>query len=142
MRDAAPVRFDTKVAVVLRDDLLPWQELNVTAFLMSGISTSAPDLVGEAYRDADGTRYLPMLRQPVVVLSASGDVLSEARTRALGRGIPLVVYTRDLFSTGHDAANRAAVAAVPGDALDLVGIALRGPRNAVDKVVKGARMHE
>ncbi|WP_237842778.1 DUF2000 family protein [Cellulosimicrobium cellulans] len=83
-----------------------------------------------------------MLRQPVVGLSASGDVLSVARTRALGRGIPLVEYTRDLFSTGHDAANRAAVAAVPGDALDLVGIALRGPRNAVDKVVKGARMHD
>lgn len=139
----APVRFDTKVAVVLRDDLLPWQELNVTAFLMSGIATSAPNLVGEAYRDRDGTAYLPMLRQPVVVLTAAADVLAAARTRALGRGVPLVVYTRDLFSTGHDAANRAAVAvaAVAGDDLDLVGIALRGPRNAVDKVVKGARMH-
>lgn len=139
--DAAPVRFDTKVAVVLRDDLLPWQELNVTAFLMSGIATSAPGLVGEAYRDADGTAYLPMLRQPVVVLTASADVLAEARVRALGRGIPLVVYTRDLFATGHDAANRAAVAAVRGNDLALVGIGLRGPRNAVDKVVKGSRMH-
>ena len=33
-----PVRFDTRVVVALRDDLLPWQELNVTAFLMSGIA--------------------------------------------------------------------------------------------------------
>ncbi len=140
--EPAPVRFDTKIAVVLRDDLLPWQELNVTAFLMSGIATSEPDLVGEAYRDRDGTEYLPMLRQPVVVLTAGAEVLTAARARALGRGIPLVVYTRDLFATGHDAANRAAVAAVPGDDLDLVGVALRGPRNAVDKVVKGARMHD
>ena len=137
-----PVRFDTKVSIVLRDDLLPWQQLNVTAFLMSGIATSEPDLVGEPYRDADGTDYLPMLRQPVLVLSASAEVLAEARSRAIGRGMTIAIYTRDLFSTGHDAANRAAVAAVNGASLDLVGIGLRGPRNAVDRVVKGARMHD
>lgn len=26
--------FDTKIKVILRDDLEPWQELNVTAFLI------------------------------------------------------------------------------------------------------------
>lgn len=137
----APVRFDTKVVVVLRDDLLPWQELNVTAFLMSGVATSSPDLTGEPYRDLDDNQYLPMLRQPVLVLTATADVLAGARGRALARGIPLAVYTHDLFSTGHDAANRHAVASVAAAELDLVGIALRGPRSAVDRVVKGARMH-
>lgn len=135
-------RFSTKVVVALRDDLLPWQELNVTAFLMSGISVSADDLTGEPYADADGTTYLPMLRQPVMVMSASAATLASARTKAVGRGLPLAVYTEELFSTGHDAANRAAVAAVHAEDLDLVGIAVRGPRNAVDKVVKGARMHD
>lgn len=135
------VRFDTKIAVLLRDDLLPWQALNVTAFLVSGVATSAPGLTGEPYRDADGTPYLPMLRQPVVVLTGDADLLATARSRAVSRDLPLAVYTRDLFATGHDEANRAAVAAVPSTELDLVGIALRGPRNAVDRVVKGARMH-
>lgn len=46
-----------------------------------------------------------------------------------------------MFATGHDAANRAVVAAVPGDALDLVGVAVHGPKNAVDKIFKGARLH-
>lgn len=138
--ETAP-RFDTKVVVVLRDDLLPWQELNVTAFLMSGIATSGPDLTGEPYRDADDTEYLPMLRQPVLVFTADAGLLATAREKAVGRGIPMAIYTRELFSTGHDAANRAAVAGVAAADLDLVGIALRGPRNAVDKVVKGARMH-
>ena len=31
------MRFDTKIAIVLRDDLETWQELNVTAFLASGV---------------------------------------------------------------------------------------------------------
>lgn len=135
------IRFDTKVVVILSEDLLPWQELNVTAFLMSGIATSAPDLTGEPYRDRDGNEYLPMLRQPVLVLLAGPDLLARARERALGRGLPTALYTRRLFSTGHDEANRAAVAAVPASDLDLVGIGLRGPRNVVDRITKGARMH-
>ncbi|WP_281451821.1 DUF2000 family protein [Paenarthrobacter nitroguajacolicus] len=139
---AATARFDTKVVVVLNDDLLPWQELNVTAFLMSAIATSAPDLTGEPYRDRDGNQYLAMLRQPVLVMSAGSDLLAAVRQKALGRGIPTAVYTRELFSTSHDEANRAAVADVPADSLNLVGIALRGPRNVVDRIVKGARMHE
>ncbi len=135
------VRFETKVVILLGEDLAPWQELNVTAFLMSGIATSAPDLVGEPYADGDGTRYLPMLRQPVLVMTADRALLQTARRRATERELPLSVYTRDLFATGHDAANRAAVAAVRADELDLVGIGLRGPRNLVDRIVKGARLH-
>ncbi|KQT74537.1 MULTISPECIES: DUF2000 domain-containing protein [unclassified Microbacterium] len=134
--------FDTKVVVVLADDLTAWQELNVTAFLASGIATSAPDLVGEPYRDADGTDYLPMLRQPVMVLTADAGLLGRARAKAAARDdIALAIYTRELFTTSHDAANRAAVAGVAAADLDLVGIAVRGPRNAVDRIVKGAVFH-
>lgn len=137
----APVRFDTKVAVVLRDDLLPWQELNVTAFLMTGIATSADGLVGPPYEDADGRQYLPMLRQPVLVYTADAATIAAASARARERGMSLAIYTRELFSTGHDAANRAAVRAVGTADLDLVGIGVRGPRNAVDRILKNARLH-
>lgn len=136
-----PVRFDTKVAVVLRDDLLPWQELNVTAFLMTGIATSDEGLVGEPYEDADGRQYLPMLRQPVLVYTADAATILAAHAKALERGMSLAIYTRELFSTAHDGANRAAVRAVRTDDLDLVGIGLRGPRNGVDRILKNARMH-
>ncbi len=57
------------------------------------------------------------------------------------RRLPLSVFTADLFSTGGDDENRAAVRAARTAELDLVGLALHGPRNAVDKVVKGSRMH-
>ena len=141
-QDAAPYRFDTKVAVVLRDDLAPWQELNVTAFLMSGIASSEPGLVGEPYRDGDDNEYLPMLRQPVLVLSAHAEYFAAARGKAAARDdVALAVYTGDLFTTTHDDANRAAVAAVPASDLDLVGIAVRGPKNVIDRLLKGAHMH-
>jgi hypothetical protein len=136
-----PVRFDTKISILLRDDLESWQRLNVCAFLASGVAAANPSLIGEPYQDADGTAYLAMFRQPVLVLAGSRELLSLAHQRALTRGLSLSVFTADLFATGHDRANRAAVRAVPTDRLDLVGIAVHGPRTAVDKVFKGARMH-
>ena len=136
-----PVRTATKTAVLLREDLLPWQRLNVTAFLAGGVSAAHPELLGLPYADADGTAYLPLLGQPVLVLEGSADVLRAARERAGRRGLAVAVFTAGMFGTGHDAANRAVVAAVPGADLDLVGLALHGPRTAVDKVVKGSRLH-
>jgi hypothetical protein len=136
-----PVRFDTKIAVLLRDDLATWQRLNVCAFLVSGVAAASPELIGEAYADADGTPYLAMFGQPVLVFAASAQVLTAAHGRALDAGLAMSIFTADLFKTGNDRDNRAAVAAVPRDALDLVGIALHGSRNRVDKVVKGATMH-
>jgi hypothetical protein len=135
------MRFDTKIAILLRDDLATWQRLNVTAFLSSGIAAAEPELVGEPYADADGTEYLPMFRQPVLVFEADAATLIAAHGRALSRGLAMSVFTAELFSTGHDAANRAAVAAVARVDLDLVGIAVYGPKNAVDKTVKGASLH-
>lgn len=136
-----PIRFDTKIAVLLREDLEVWQRLNVCAFLMSGICAANPETVGEAYEDADGTAYLSMFRQPVVVLEGGKETLSAAHARALSRELTPAIYTADLFTTGNDRDNRAAVRAVPRDDLDLVGIAVYGPKNTVDKVMKGAAMH-
>ncbi len=134
-------RFDTKIAVVLLDDLAVWQKTNVTAFLVSGIAGTVPGIVGERYRDASGNEYLPMFVQPVLVYEADSAALRRAYDRAMGRGVTPAIYTRDLFSTNHDEANRAAVAPVPADALDLVGIALRADRKTVDKVVDRLRFH-
>ncbi|MEU0158139.1 DUF2000 domain-containing protein [Streptomyces sp. NPDC006261] len=141
LRSEAPVRFDTKVAVPLRDDLETWQRLNVTAFLVSGLGTVAPEVIGEPYEDAGSTPYLPMIRQPVLVFEGAKETLTAAHTKALSRSLTTAVFTSDLFGTGNDRDKRAAVRAVGREALDLVGLLVYGPRNAVDKAVKGARMH-
>ena len=135
------MQFDTKLAIVLRDDLAVWQKTNVTAFLVSGIAGTVPDVVGEPYRDASGNEYLPMFVQPVLVYEADAAALRRAYERAMSRDVELAVYTHELFETGHDEANRAAVAAVPEDELDLVGIAPRAERKLVDKVVDRLGFH-
>src|SRR5881227_944271 len=95
--------FPTKAAVVVRDDLAAWQRLNVTAFLVSGLVGAAGEqVVGEHYEDADGVTYLPLLVQPMLVFEASAAELQRARSRAANRGVPIAVYTAEMFSTGND----------------------------------------
>jgi hypothetical protein len=132
---------DTKIVIVVRDDLATWQKLNLTAFLSSGIANTAPESVGEAYQDADGTKYTPMFGQPVLVFAADAGGLRRTLDRALSRGMVAAIYTEELFTTGNDIDNRAVVAAVARADLNLVGIALRAPRRDVDKVTKGLTLH-
>lgn len=100
--ETEPIRFDTKISVLLRDDLQPWQQLNVCAFLISGITAANPELVGEPYMDADGTNYLALLGRPVLVLAGSKELLTAAHARALSRELPISIFTSDMFSTGND----------------------------------------
>ncbi len=137
----APVRFDTKVALVIRADLAGWQKLNVAAFLATGIAAAAPEALGEEYVDGAGRRYGRMLGQPMMIFAADGGQLRAVRDAALERGLTLAPYVAAMFGTGHDAANRAAFRAEDPDAPDLVGLALRGPKKAVDKTVKGLALH-
>jgi hypothetical protein len=137
----APARFETKVALVVRDDLAVWQKLNVAAFLASGIGGSVDGIMGRPYADADGTSYLALCRQPITILVADAAGLAASLRRALERELCVAVYTSDMFATTNDADNRAAVLAVSRDRLDLVGLAVYGPRGAVDKALKSARLH-
>jgi hypothetical protein len=134
--------FPTKAAVVVREDLAPWQRLNVTAFMVSGLMGAAgPEAIGAPYEDADGVAYIPLLVQPLLVFEASAAELQRTRARAGNRGVALAIYTAEMFSTGNDEENRAAVRAVGTEALDLVGLGLRAPHRDADAVLRGLRRH-
>lgn len=134
--------FETKTAIVVRDDLAAWQRLNVCAFLISGVIAAAGGAaIGEEYLDADDNRYLPLLVQPVLVFEGSAGKLATVRERAARRAAPIALYTMEMFSTGNDTDNRAAVRAVAAADLDLAGIALRAPHRDADAVLRGLSRH-
>jgi len=135
------VQFDTKIAIVIREDLATWQKLNVTAFLTSGVLGAERDLLGEAYEDAGGQRYRPLIIQPMIVLATDAAGLAKIHGRALERNLRSAIYIEDMFATGHDAANRETVKRYATEALPLVGLALREERKLVDKVTRGAKLH-
>ncbi len=134
------MKFDTKIAVVIREDLAVWQKLNVTAFTIGGIAGTQP-VIGEPYVDGSERTYLPMIKQPVLVFAADRESVRTVYERAVARDVQFSLYTEELFSTGYNEANRAAVKSVKSDALNLVGLALRGKKRAMGRILKGLSLH-
>ena len=90
--------FETKAAIVVRDDLAVWQRLNVTAFTASGIMAAAGDAaIGEPYQDADDGEYLPLLVQPVLIFEADAQRLRTLLERAQRREVKVALYTSQMF---------------------------------------------
>ena len=141
MEDSPAIMHDTKIGIIVRDDLEAWQKLNVTAFLIAGIAAASPEVIGERYEDGSGNTYLPILGQPVFVYAASSEHMQRTRSRALSRGVPLAIYTMGMFATNNDKDNRAVVKVVEADKLEIVGLALRADRKNFDKIVNGLKFH-
>ncbi|MEJ5018184.1 DUF2000 domain-containing protein [Ochrobactrum vermis] len=133
--------FDTKVAILVLNDLPVWQKLNVTAFIATGISGAVPDAMGVPYEDASGRRHAPLLGQPMLIFSATPEILQRAWQQSIQRDLIRAPYVRAMFETGHDVANRAVFKAENADAPDLVGLALYGPKKDIDKAIKGSSLH-
>lgn len=135
------MEFDTKIKIVIRDDLEAWQELNVTAFLISGIA-GTQDIIGQPYKDKDNVEYLPMSQQPILIHSGTSDQMKDLLQKALTKDVVISIYTEELFKTYNDEDNRAMVAQFGTEELNLVGIGIRGKKNHVDRLLKGFDLHK
>ncbi|UIN19675.1 DUF2000 family protein [Herbaspirillum frisingense] len=133
--------FDTKIAILVRNDLPMWQRLNVTAFLATGIVAAAPESLGTPYVDAAGKSYTALCGQPILIFEADLQGLQAAHRIGLERELIVAPYVQAMFSTGHDDANRQVFLAEDPASMNLVGLALRGGKKAVDKATKGLALH-
>ena len=133
--------FDTKVAVVVRSDLPVWQKLNVTAFTVSGVAGTVNGIMGDRYEDGSGNLYLPMIRQPIMIFEADAEQMRKVYERARRREVRFSIYTEELFATGNDIDNRAAVKAKRMEELNIVGLAMHDVKKTIDKVLDGVKLH-
>jgi len=132
--------FDTKIAIIIRNDLQVWQMLNVCAFMTSGIVGQDTTLIGPDYQDQDGNCFNGLLKQPVIILSASNDLIKKIHGKALSRDVKASMFIEEMFDTGYDEANRAEFTKHSVDVANVVGLGMRAERRQIDKIAKGAKM--
>ena len=130
-----------KIAVAVRDDLATWQKLNLTAFVVSGIGSRHPNLIGEPYVDGSGRAEISKFAIPVLIYAGDGVAVRRAFLRAVERELTVSVYTDELFTTGNDRDNRAAIVEVETEKLAVAGFAVAGDRKQVDKVFDKLKFH-
>lgn len=133
------MNLDKKIAIVVRENLLTWQKLNVTAFLASGFGTL--DIMGENYKDKSGKIYLPMSGQPILVYSASKEEMKEILSKAVNREIEISIYNEEMFSTNNDVDNRAMIEKYATEEIEPVGLGLCGKKNHIDRTLHGYKLH-
>lgn len=131
----------TKIGIIVRDDLLTWQKLNVTAFLATGVAASVPEQIGQPYVDGSDRTYLPLIVQPIFIYVATQAHLVRTRDRALSRGIVPAIYAEGMFKTDNDADNRAVVRTLTDDNGAIVGLGLRADSKTFDRIVHGLKLH-
>ena len=132
--------YGTKIVVVLRDDLAPWQCANVTAFLIGGVASN-PSIIGKPYADASGKSYLPLLRQPVFVFEANAVDMKRTYDRTVSREVAFSIFPNDIFTTNNDEDNRTAVRALNSDSMHLAGLAFHTDAKVADKIISGLTRH-
>lgn len=135
--------YDKKIAIVVKDDLLNWQKINVVSFLASGIAIQFPETHGEDFITADGVKFLPFLKTPILVYKAeTQEKLQRAFLRSRDRELAIGIYTKPLFDTRSGEENVLEIASNTITDLDLVGIIIYGENKKVDKALDGLKFHE
>ena len=135
--------YDKKVAIVLLNELLPWQKLNVVSFLASSITISFPETHGADFVTADNIRFLPFMKHPVLIYKAeTKEKLQRAFVRSRDRELAIGIYTKPLFDTRSGEENVSQIAGTRADELDLVGIIVYGENKKVDNALDGLKFHD
>ncbi len=134
---------DNKIVIIVRGDLKNWQKLNVTAFLASAVAIEFPELHGRHLVTASGNKYLPFLKQPVLVYKAD-DVNQMQRVfkRAKERELAVGIYSSPLFETMTEQDNLKETARHTDEEQDLVGLIIYGENKKVNKAIDGLKFHD
>lgn len=135
------MQHDTKIGVIIKNDLETWQKLNITAFLSSGVAAANPKSIGRDYVDGSDNEYLPIFNQPVFVYEASAEHLQRTRARLNSREVKAALYAEDMFFTNNDKDNRATIVSIKSEDMNIVGLAFRAPSKIFDKIVSGLKLH-
>ena len=134
--------YDHKIAIVIKNDLLDWQKLNVTAFLASSVAIKFPETHGKAFVNASGSEYLPFIKHPILVFKAETDEqLNRACKRAKERDLHIGIYTQPLFATKNETENLIEIAKATDEDQELAGIVIYGENRKVDKALDGLKFH-
>ena len=135
------VSKETRIVVILRDDLAARQRANATAFLVSGIAADEPATVGEPYEDASGNRYLPMFREPAYMYMCGRDDLFRAAAEPASAGYPSPCSP----TTSSRPATTTSTGRRSGLSRPTTSPSSASPfgtdRKAADRITKGLRFH-
>jgi len=130
----------TKWVLIVAEALPPGLAANTAAVLALTLGRTAPHLFGPDVTDADGRAYPGLTTQPLPVLTADEQALTDLCTRATDQQILAAVVTDAAQQSKTYPDYTARLAATPTAQLAALGIAVHGPARAVNKITGHLRL--
>lgn len=126
-----------KIALVLRDDLLPAHAANAAAVLGLALGGRLPDSVAPDGTDASGTTHAGLNPIPVPTLVASAVQLVDLFTTASSDEALTVVGFNEVARHARTyPAYEEALGRTPTDDIAYIGVIVHGPRDRVTKLTR------
>jgi len=124
-----------KLVLVIDSGLEIGLAANTASVLTLSVGAKHPELIGDNLVDGSGQRHIGITTIPIPVLSADTPNLTALVQKLDDRDIELVSFSKIAQSihTYEDYAN--ALKSTPGEDIEYSGIALYGPKKAVDSLV-------
>ncbi|GAA0973296.1 MULTISPECIES: DUF2000 domain-containing protein [Nocardiopsidaceae] len=128
--------MDTKLVVILREDLPPAIAANAGVVLGLALGGRLENSVAADTKDADGGVHAGLNPHPVPTLVASGERLREIKAGADEQDLTVVGFNEVARRSRDYGAYMDALAATPASDLEYAGVALHGPRTVVNKLTR------
>lgn len=129
--------MQTKVALVLREDLPVAHAVNASAVLALSLGGRIGDSLGRDGEDASGRTHSGLNVHPIPVLSASEEALKALLERASAADDVQLVSLNETARRSRDYEDYLTeLKAVPAEALEYLGVIVHGPRNKVSRLTR------
>jgi hypothetical protein len=129
--------MQTKVALVLRDDLSPEHAANASAVLALSLGGRLGDSIGRDGEDASGGIHSGLNTHPIPVLAASPQELSTLLERARAAGDVQTVSLNETARKARDYEDYLTeLKATPAEDIEYIGVIVHGPRTNVSRLTR------
>ena len=130
----------TKWVLILAEALPAGLAANTAAVLALTLGRTAPHLFGPDATDADGRAYPGLTTQPLPVLTADRQALTELHTRAVDKQLVAAAVTDAAQQSKTYPDYTARLSATPTTRLATLGVAIHGPTRDVNKLTGHLRL--
>ncbi|WP_410580758.1 DUF2000 domain-containing protein [Amycolatopsis sp. lyj-108] len=125
-----------KVAIVVDEGLPSGLAANTAAVLALSIGRQVETIIGPVIKDGDGSAHAGITTIPIPILTAAADKVREIRNDACTRDVELLVvdFTDCAQKTRNYADYSSLLEAATGSEINYLGVALYGPKKAVQRL--------
>ena len=130
--------YSKRFAIVLSRGLEPWMALNAAAHIAAYLGNKLIDTfdTGDSFTTRDGAHYPRNSQFPIIVLSATREMMHEVGERARHSGLLYHCFIREMIETSDDDAIARVMADKAHADVECLGVGVFGPTKQVSTVTK------